>query len=217
MLLGVGGKRPLHVDSTAPRIPPHLCRSSVIGHWSAVMICDHRCSLCSLITLFSDVSRGPRGVLWSFVGSTLKSVGASDRFHGACLRAPRGVRELHKFVLEVLGVLVDVLASSMTSQEGRKTTNHCLVQCLEASTPPKLKLWRVGATILQTFVTFEASQGAATPSGPPMALYNLPNRWESGGRPFKYSKIIECSIRPVVWHAVSQEVRRICSASRTTY
>ena len=93
----------LSINSTAPRIPPHLsrvsclwfavcifilyllipysllltpyslllipylCRSLVIGPWSLMMIRDHRCSLCSLIAVFSDVSRGSRGVLGSLL------------------------------------------------------------------------------------------------------------------------------------------------------
>ncbi len=60
----------------------------------------------------------------------------------ACLRVPGGVRELHKIVLEALGELVDVLTSSMTSPEGRKTTNHRILLYLEASTSPKFEFWR---------------------------------------------------------------------------
>ena len=43
---------------------------------------------------------------------------------------------------EAFGDLVDVLTSSMISHEGRKTTNHCIFQCLDASTSPKLDFWR---------------------------------------------------------------------------
>ena len=52
-----------HDYSTAPRIPLHPSRSSVIGLWCVMMICDHRCSLRSLIAVLIDVSRGSRGVL----------------------------------------------------------------------------------------------------------------------------------------------------------
>ena len=107
-----------------------------------MMIRDHRCSLCSLIAVFSDVCGDSCGGPWKLVGNILKSLGASDRLHGGCLSVLGGVRELHKVVLEVLGELVDVLTSSMTSQEGRKNTNHCILQCLEASTSPKLEFWR---------------------------------------------------------------------------
>ena len=91
------------------------------------MIRDHRCSLCSPIAVFSDVCRDSRGGPWKLVGNMLKSLGASDRLHGGCLSVLGGVLELHKVVLEVLGELVDVLTSSMTNQEGRKTTNHCIL------------------------------------------------------------------------------------------
>ena len=107
-----------------------------------MMIRDHRCALCSLIAVFSDVCRDSCGGPWKLVGNILKSLGASDRLHGCCWSVLGGFRELHKVVLEVLGELVDVLTSSMTSQGGRKTTKHSILQCLEASTAPKVEFWR---------------------------------------------------------------------------
>ena len=44
--------------------------------------------------------------------------------------------------LEGLGEFVDVLKSSMTNQEGHKTTKHCILRCLEASASPELEFWR---------------------------------------------------------------------------
>ena len=116
-------------------------RSLVIGLWSSV-IRDHRCSLCSLIAVFSDLPRGSRGGPRVFVGSSLKSLEDSDRVHGDCLRVPGGVREIHKIVLALLGQLVDVFTSSMTSQEACKTTNPLISR---GSWPPVTNVSRMVA------------------------------------------------------------------------
>ena len=127
-------------------------------------------------------------VLVKLVGNILKSLGASDRFHGGCLSLLGGVRELHKVVLEILGELVDVLTRSMTSQEGRKTTNHCILQfggfdlskskVPEASEP---RSWRHSLVL-------RLPRGLRVTLPDPRPSSDPPNRGGSGGRPFKDSK-----------------------------
>ena len=105
------------------------------------MIRDHRCSLCWLIAVLRDVFRGSRVCPWRFVGNMLKTLRASDWAHGGCLSSfwcPRAAQGR----LGGFGELVDVLTGSMTNQEGRNTTNHCILLCLEASLSAKLKFWR---------------------------------------------------------------------------
>ena len=106
------------------------------------MIREQRCSLCSIIALFSDLPRGSRAGPRVFVGSSLKSLEDPDRVHGDCLRVPGGAREFHKIVLEAYRGLVDLLTNSVASQEARKTTNHCSLVWLEASASPNLEFWR---------------------------------------------------------------------------